>query len=217
MRMPLFKRIFDLGLSLGGLAMSGWLWAIIGILIILEDGFPIVIHQMRIGKNGRLFKSYKFRSMKKHTLREAICPQALEDDPRVTCIGRLMRRTAMDELPQLLNILIGDMSFVGPRPILPREVEVMANGGCVDVRQIPGYHKRIEITPGLTGIAQLYAPRDIPREDKFKMDIEYIKQHNFLLDVKLIFLSFIVSFNGVWEKRGTKLGLLRRNNTAMRY
>jgi len=208
MRMPLIKRIFDLGLSSIGLVISAWVWAIITILIILEDGFPFVIYQLRIGKQGRLFKSFKFRSMKRWALEEEVCAQALEDDPRVTGVGRILRKTALDELPQLLNILQGDMSFVGPRPILPFEVEVMANGGCVDIKKIPGYDKRIQIIPGLTGIAQLYAPRDITREEKFKMDIEYIKKHNFLLDVKLIFLSFIVTLLGNWEHRGEKLKIL---------
>ena len=87
MKIPLIKRIFDVGLSFIGLAISGWFWAVIAILIILEDGFPVIIHQWRIGKDGRLFKSFKFRSMRKHTLRENICPQASENDPRVTCIG----------------------------------------------------------------------------------------------------------------------------------
>ncbi|MBN2620137.1 sugar transferase [candidate division WOR-3 bacterium] len=209
MKIPVTKRIFDLMLSIKGLVCSAWFWAFIGILIILEDGFPVVIRQLRVGKNGELFKSYKFRSMRRDTLGEEVCPQAVEHDPRVTVVGRFLRRTALDELPQLINILLGDMSFVGPRPILPREVEVMANGGCVDVQHIKGYGERIRIIPGLTGIAQLYAPRDITREEKFKMDIEYISKHNFLLDIKLIFLSFIVSFNGAWEKRETKLQILK--------
>jgi lipopolysaccharide/colanic/teichoic acid biosynthesis glycosyltransferase len=209
MKIPFAKRVFDVIASAFGLCSSAWLWAIISIGIIIDDGFPVIIRQLRIGKDGMLFKSYKFRSMKKSTLNEDICSQALENDPRVTAFGKFLRSTALDELPQLVNILFGDMSFVGPRPILPREVEVYANGGYVDIRRVPGFKERSTIIPGLTGIAQVYAPRDITREDKFKMDIEYIKEHNFLLDIKLILLSFIVSFKGAWEKRDTKLQILK--------
>lgn len=203
------KRIFDLILSSLGLIGSAWLWVMIAIMIILEDGFPFLIRQQRIGKNGILFESYKFRSMKKHTLNEDVCPQAVEHDPRFTSVGKCLRRTAFDELPQLINIFLGDMSFVGPRPILPYEVETLTNGGCMDVRLIPGYEKRIRIKPGLTGIAQVYAPRDITRADKFRMDIDYIEKHSFSLDAKLIMVSFLVSFRGAWERRDTKLTILK--------
>lgn len=204
------KRIFDIILSCFGIILSSWLWVLIAILIIVEDGFPILITQQRIGKNGRFFRSFKFRSMRKQTLYESVNPQACENDPRITGIGCFLRRTAMDELPQLLNIFLGDMSFVGPRALLPYEIEVYANGGCLDIRKIAGYDKRITVQPGLTGIAQVYAYRDLPRCHKFKYDLLYIRKRSLWLDVKLIIISFLVTFTGGWEKRSTKLKFLEK-------
>jgi len=208
------KRVFDIFLAVVGLIFSAWIWVLIWIAIVLEDGLPVIIRQERIGKNGRLFKSYKFRSMKKYTLQEKISLQAQENDPRVTCVGRILRKCALDELPQLLNILFGDMSFVGPRALLPMEKEVhdCTNGGVCDIRQIPGYKERIKVKPGLTGVAQIWAPRDIPRRHKFKYDLFYIKKQSFFFDIKLILLSFLITFTGTWERRGLKLGLLTRSN-----
>ena len=108
---PIIKRYFDIFLSGIGLLLSAWLWAIIAILILFEDGLPIVIRQHRVGKNGRIFTSFKFRSMVKSTLTEKINSQADENDQRITRIGKWLRACAFDELPQLLNILAGEMSF----------------------------------------------------------------------------------------------------------
>src|SRR4030042_6963781 len=210
---PLLKRPFDIILSGFGLIMSSLLWALISIVIIIEDGFPVIIKQQRIGKYGKLFWGYKFRSMKKQTLDEKVSIQACENDPRVTRIGRLLRRCAMDELPQLLNIFLGDMSFVGPRALLPKEQEVntsrqYTNGGICDITTIPGFNERILVKPGLTGIAPIWAPRDIMRRQKFKYDLLYIKKMSFWLDLKLILLSFLVTFNSAWESSGAKLKTL---------
>ena len=119
--------------------------------------------------------------------------QASEDDPRVTRTGRLLRATAMDELPQLWNILVGDMSFVGPRALRPEEIEVGGDGTPVPLQAIPGYEARHRVTPGLTGIAQIYAPRDIPRRQKFKLDQLYVGKQSFWLDLRLIALSFWIT------------------------
>ena len=207
-----FKRSFDFILAGLGLVVSSPLWVFIAMAIIIEDGFPVLIRQKRIGKMGRLFISYKFRSMKKNALYETVNIQAFENDPRVTQVGKVIRRCAMDELPQLINILLGDMSFVGPRALLPTEAEVHRNmnGGTPDITQIPGYNQRIAITPGLTGIAQIYAPRDILRHHKFKYDLFYARKHSFWLDCRLIVLSFLITFSSRWEKRGMKLWILRR-------
>jgi len=110
----------------------------------------------------------------------------------------------MDELPQLWNIFKGDMSFVGPRALLPEEVEVNGNGQPVPMEEIPGYDARHQVTPGLTGVAQIYAPRDVPRRQKFKYDLLYVKKQRFWLDLKLIVLSFWITFRGNWESRGVK-------------
>jgi len=210
MKTPLLKRPFDILVSGLGLIFSAWLWAIIWIFITLEDGWPIFIRQKRIGKGGRLFTSFKFRSMIKSALNEAINIQATENDYRITGVGKFLRKTALDELPQLLNIFIGDMSFVGPRALLPSEIEVNGDRKCLHIHNIPGYKKRILIRPGLTGIAQIYVPRNIPRRHKFKYDLLYIKKMNFLLDVKLILLSFLITFKAKWEIANPKLKILEK-------
>ena len=111
----------------------------------------------------------------------------------------------MDELPQLWNIFTGDMSFVGPRALVPEEVEVNGDGELIAIEEIPGYAERHQVRPGLTGLAQIYAPRDIPRCQKFRLDQLYIKNRTFLMDLRLIALSFWITFHGRWEHRGRKI------------
>jgi lipopolysaccharide/colanic/teichoic acid biosynthesis glycosyltransferase len=111
----------------------------------------------------------------------------------------------MDELPQLWNILKGDMSFVGPRALRPEELEVKGNSEVLNIEEIPRYRERITVRPGLTGLAQVYLPSDAPRRDKFRYDLLYIKNQSFLFDLKLIFLSFIITFKGKWESRQKKI------------
>ena len=112
----------------------------------------------------------------------------------------------MDELPQLCNIFCGDMSFVGPRMLLPVEIETGDGGGeeAVPISDIPGYEKRTTITPSLTGIAQIFAPRDIVRKHKFTYDFLYIQKQSFKLDLKLILLSFWIAYRGKWKTRDMK-------------
>ncbi len=131
--------------------------------------------------------------------------QAREHDPRVTRTGRLLRATAMDELPQLWSILIGDMSFVGPRALRPEEIEVGGDGTAVPLAAIPGYEARHRVTPGLTGLAQVYAARDISRRQKFRLDRLYVSRQSFGLDLRLIALSFWITVRAKWEHRGRKL------------
>ncbi len=203
-RAPALKRPFDMVLSGVGLLGSAPLWGIIALGVKLEDRGPVFYGQERVGKDGIRFKAWKFRSMIPDADRAYGPVQAGENDRRVTCVGRILRATAMDELPQLWNIFAGDMSFVGPRALLPKEVEVNGNGGPVSMTQIPGYEARHQVTPGLTGIAQIFAARDIPRRQKFKYDLLYIKKQSFWLDLKLIALSFWITFRGKWEHRGKK-------------
>jgi len=203
-REPALKRPFDMALSGAGLLGSAPLWAIVALGIKLEDGGPVFYGQERVGKDGRRFKAWKFRSMIPNSDQVYGALQAGENDHRVTRAGRLLRATAMDELPQLWNIFKCDMSFVGPRALLPEEVEVNGNGQSVRMEQIPGYDARHQVTPGLTGVAQIYAARDIARRHKFKYDLLYIKKQSFWLDLKLIALSFWITFRGKWEHRGKK-------------
>ena len=130
--------------------------------------------------------------------------QATAHDPRVTRIGRFMRATAMDELPQLWNILRGDMSFVGPRALMPEEIEA-GDVARVPLASIPGYTVRHRVRPGLTGLAQVFAERDLPRRQKFRYDLLYIRRQSFVLDLRLIALSLWITARGRWERRGAKL------------
>jgi lipopolysaccharide/colanic/teichoic acid biosynthesis glycosyltransferase len=131
--------------------------------------------------------------------------QAAAVDARVTRVGRWLRATAMDELPQLWNIARGDMSFVGPRALMPAEIEVNGHGGTVPIEAVAGYRERHAVAPGLTGLAQIYADRDIPRRYKFKYDLLYIRRRSLALDLKLLALSFWITARGKWEHRGSKL------------
>jgi lipopolysaccharide/colanic/teichoic acid biosynthesis glycosyltransferase len=198
------KRTFDAVLAGVGLLVSAPLCALIALAILLEDGRPVFYGQERVGKEGKRFKTWKFRSMVPDSDQKFGPLQAAENDHRITRVGKILRATALDELPQLWNILRGDMSFVGPRALLPEEIEVSGDGQLVPLEEIPGYHKRHVLPPGLTGLAQVYAPRDIPRRHKFRYDLLYIKRQSFWLDLKLIALSFWITFRGKWEARTRK-------------
>ena len=201
---PWAKRALDVALSGTGLAMSSPLWMALAALVKLEDGGPVFYGQERVGEGGRIFHAYKFRSMIPDAEARVGALQASEGDPRVTRIGRVMRATAMDELPQLWSIFVGDMSFVGPRALRPGEIEVRGDGVHEALEDVPGFAERHSVRPGLTGVAQIFAPRDIPRRQKFRYDRLYIRKRGFWLDVRLILLSFWITFRGRWEHRGDK-------------
>ena len=197
------KRGLDLILAGFGLAVSSPLWALIAAAIKIDSPGPVFYSQARVGERGRVFMVMKFRSMIADAERASGPLQAQAHDPRVTRVGRVLRATAMDELPQLWNIFRGDMSFVGPRALRPEEIE-LAGDRSVPLEQIPGFVERCRVPPGLTGIAQIYAPRDITRRQKFRFDRLYIERQSFLLDVRLILLSFWISMRGTWETRAKK-------------
>jgi len=197
---PFLKRPFDIFLSLLGLCISFPLWLVIPCAIFLEDRGPIFFSVRLFGKHDRPFLWLKFRTMK-HLKGKTHEMVFLEKDPRVTRVGKLLRATAMDELPQLINILKGDMSFVGPRPVDRLE----GNPQYPDVSEIPGYEMRSRVRPGLTGLAQLYADKYISPRNKFRYDNLYIRTMTFLLDLEIILLSFWVTLKGGWERRGRKV------------
>jgi lipopolysaccharide/colanic/teichoic acid biosynthesis glycosyltransferase len=197
------KRLFDGALALIGLTLSAPLWLLFASAIKLEDGGPVFYTQERVGRGGRAFRALKFRSMRQDAEAATGPLQARHGDARITRVGRIMRATAMDELPQLWNILLGDMSFVGPRALRPGEIEIEGNEP-VALEAVPGYMQRIAVRPGLTGIAQVYAARDVSRRHKFRYDALYIRRQSLWLDVRLILLSFWISFRGTWEFRGRK-------------
>jgi len=198
------KRPFDLLLALVGVALSSPLGLVLSLAIYLEDRGPILFLQERCGKGGRLFRTIKFRTMKQPKGGAAHLDVDLERDPRVTKVGRLLRSTALDELPELVNILRGEMSFVGPRP-LPFRIEDGESSRYKTIAEVPGYNLRNQVRPGLTGLAQVYAPKDIDRRGKFRYDNLYVKRMSFWLDLRLILHSFLVTFRGGWERRGKKV------------
>jgi len=204
MKALFLKRPFDIALSSTGILLSSPLWFLFSMMIWLEDRGPVFYSQERVGKNGRIFKALKFRSMIKKAEKDGPV-QAVENDPRVTKIGKFMRKMAMDELPQLFNIFKGDMSFVGPRALRPEEKEANGPSLSISLSDIPGYTRRQAVQPGLTGLAQIFLPADAPRRKKFRYDLFYIEKRSFCLDLKLIFLSFWISLRGRWETSEDKL------------
>ncbi len=202
--MSVAKRAFDIALAGAGLGLSWPLGVLIAALVKLEDGGPVFYSQPRVGRDGVRFRGWKFRSMRADADARFGPRQAEADDARVTRIGRVLRSTALDELPQLWNILRGDMSFVGPRALMPEEIEIGAADANVPLEVIAGYEARHRVRPGLTGIAQIYADRDVPRRHKFRYDLLYIRRRSFALDLRLIALSFWITLRATWERRGAK-------------
>ncbi|HEK8946841.1 TPA: sugar transferase [Clostridioides difficile] len=184
----LYQRIMDLVLSIIGLVIGLPLIAIFGIFIKIEDKGPITYKQERLGKCGRRFYIYKLRSMR--TDAEKFGAQwAEKDDPRITKVGKFIRKTRIDEIPQLFNILKGDMGLIGPRPERPN-FTVQFN------EEIPGFINRLAIKPGLTGWAQVNGGYEITPEEKLKEDIYYIKNRSILLDFKILFKTVKVVLTG---------------------
>jgi lipopolysaccharide/colanic/teichoic acid biosynthesis glycosyltransferase len=158
---------------------------------VLDSGFPVFYRQQRVGRGGKQFDALKFRTM----IREAdqAGPSwASPNDPRVTTVGRLLRPTALDELPQVLNILRGEMSFVGPRALAASEVESLRP-------HHPRIDERFAVPAGLTGLAQLYASRD-DMEEKLQLDLEYIECSSIWLDMRLMVRSVVRTVGGRWDK-----------------
>jgi lipopolysaccharide/colanic/teichoic acid biosynthesis glycosyltransferase len=208
-RNTFYKRVLDVSIIiLAHIALLPvWIiiWIIIPVAIWLEDRGPVLFTDERVGQYGRRFKAYKFRSMVVNADDGVGPKQAEENDRRITKVGRILRATALDELPQLINILKGDMSFVGPRVLRGDEIEI--HGTCRRIEGVPGYWDRAQVLPGLTGIAQIYASRDLTRKNKFRYDALYIKNMNAWLDIKLIFLSIWITLMRKWESRSDKVCL----------
>ncbi len=199
LKSPLYKRIFDLGVLISAhvILFPLWfaLWIIIPLLIFLEDGLPVFYGQKRAGMGRKEFIVYKFRTMIKGA--DKIGDSwTIENDPRLTKVGKILRKTALDELPSLLNIFKGDMSFVGPRALAVDEQKLLEN-------KIPDFARRLSVRPGLTGLAQVYNPEDDPFL-KIKYDLEYIEKMSLWLDIKLMFLSVRNTITGRWDKRKGK-------------
>ncbi|MBD7916610.1 exopolysaccharide biosynthesis polyprenyl glycosylphosphotransferase [Clostridium sp. Sa3CUN1] len=187
-----FKRVLDILCSIIGLIILSPIILIVAIFIKLESKGPIIFLQKRVGLNGKEFNMYKFRSMVKNAeeLKEKLAKQnemsgpmfKIKDDPRVTKVGKFIRKTSIDELPQLINVLKGEMSLVGPRPSLPKEVAKFEKWML----------KRLDVKPGLTCYWQVSGRNNIDFEDWMKLDLKYVEDRSFLLDLKLIFKTFLV-------------------------
>ena len=203
-RHQILKRSLDLLLSTMGLLLSAPLWCVAALAVKLEDRGPVFYPQDRWGQHQKRIRVLKFRTMIPNANPTGVTVQATADDPRITRVGRVLRATAFDELPQLLNIWKGEMSFVGPRMLPINERQHREKSGDVEDEKIPGFQERLLVRPGLTGIAQIYAPRDVPRRHKFRYDLLYIRRQSFWLDVRLILLSFWITFRGAWERREKK-------------
>lgn len=188
------KRAFDFVLAGVGLLLAAPLWVLIPLAIVLEDGRPVFYVQARVGRGGRTFRLYKFRSMVRGAERRTGAILATADDPRVTRVGRVLRATAMDELPQLVNIFLGHMSFVGPRPERPELVAAIA-------ARCPQYPLRHGVRPGLTGLAQIWGHYESTPEEKLVHDLAYMRDASFTGDLRVILRSFAITFAGKWQER----------------
>ena len=194
-----YKRPFDLAiLGVSHVVFApvlALLWAVIPPLVWLGDRGPILFRQQRIGKDGRIFTFVKFRTMEPDA--ESRGPSwTSRDDPRVTRVGRILRRTALDELPQLINILKGEMSWVGPRA-LPLGMHEDA------LKEEPRFAQRLAVPPGLTGVAQVYN-RDDHVPAKLIYDLDYVENMSPWLDLKLIVLSLRNTLLAKWDTRSGK-------------
>ncbi|MCM8794477.1 MAG: sugar transferase [Candidatus Omnitrophica bacterium] len=180
------KRIFDLLLSSAGLLFFALPMVWIGWRISREKTGAVFFRQLRIGYRGKLFTILKFRTLGEGNVSSNF--------------SKILRWTAMDELPQLFNILKGDMSFVGPRPLIQKELE--------DLRRIPEGMDRLSVRPGLTGLAQLNSDKIPSLEERLGWDLAYVRQHSFLLDIRILLMSVFISIRGEWEKPAAKRGIL---------
>ena len=183
--MPVTKRIFDIFVSLTALLVLSPILIIISMVILIDDGLPVLFRQERVGKDGKLFKMNKFRSMVKNAS-ELGTHQTSRNDARITKLGKVLRKTSLDELPQLINVLKGDMSIVGPRPNVLAQKETFSN---------EHWDLRNKLPPGITGLAQVSGRSDCSLEERLNFDIKYIETQSFLLDLKIIFKTvYIVIF-----------------------
>lgn len=187
------KRFFDIILSLVAIIVFSWLLIIIAIAIVVEDKGNILFKQKRIGKNKKEFYIYKFRTMKVSTPKDV--PTHLLDNPEsyITKIGGFLRRTSLDELPQLFNILKGDMSIVGPRPALWNQFDL------IDLRDKNGSNS---VRPGLTGWAQVNGRDELPIDVKAGFDGEYIKKMSIVFDIKIILMTVVSVFTSKGVREG---------------
>lgn len=195
------KRVFDIFFSLLAIIILAIPMAVIAIIIMATDGRPVVFRQERVGLGNKTFKIRKFRSMKVGTKNVATKHLANSDDC-ITPIGKVLRKTSLDELPQLINILEGTMSFVGPRPLIPQEEHI---------RKMREEKNVYSVRPGVTGLAQVNGRDMITDEQKVEWDAEYVQNHNMLMDIKILFKTVAVVFSGKGFAEGGDLNSNKKN------
>lgn len=173
------KRLVDVLLSLAALMVLSPFMLVAAVAILLDSGVPVFYRQIRVGRGGREFGMYKFRSMVKNAAE--IGPyHTANDDPRITRVGRFLRKTSIDELPQLINVLKGEMSLVGPRPDVP------AQRGLY---QDADFTQRVSVRPGITGLAQVLYRSDAIGTQRLDADLEYTREFSFWLDLKIMWFT----------------------------
>jgi lipopolysaccharide/colanic/teichoic acid biosynthesis glycosyltransferase len=180
------KRFADVLLSVTALVVLSPLFALIALGVRLDSKGPIIFKQQRVGKNGRIFEMYKFRSMRIDASKYESSPTTSED-PRITRIGRMLRKTSLDELPQLMNVIRGDMSMVGPRPEMPFIVETYG----------PRELQRLSVVPGITGMWQLSADRAYHIHENLQYDLYYIRHRGIFMDIAILMHTAIFAVKGV--------------------
>ncbi len=188
----LTKRLFDLGLSVLGLVISAPVWLVITFLVWFEDPGPVLFVKNSVGMGGINFLQFKFRTMVRSAELSTGPVLASQVDERVLWMGRLLRKTALDELPQLINIFKGEMSFVGPRP----QRTVLVHGY---LEQVPEYANRHRVLPGLAGLAQVAGDYYLTPRQKLRLDRLYIQHASLGFDLKLIYLAFLITFWYRWQ------------------
>jgi undecaprenyl phosphate N,N'-diacetylbacillosamine 1-phosphate transferase len=188
----ILKRGLDILVSLSALIVLSPLWAVIAIAIKLESKGPAVFKQERAGRNGKPFIFYKFRTMKVDADPFGPSPKSSKDK-RLTKVGRMLREYSLDELPQFVNVLLGDMSLVGPRPLYLSQIAEW------NQRQ----KKRLSVKPGLTGLAQISGRGEITREEKLELDVKYVETASFFVDARIMLrtVGHVLKRRGIYEKR----------------
>ena len=198
------KRIFDFTASLLLLILLSPVFILVSLLILIDSGFPVIFRQYRVGKDNKLFYVYKFRTMKKNT-RNAATADLTEADSCITKSGRILRKTSLDELPQLFNILIGNMSFVGPRPLIPEEKEI---------RKLRAEYGVFSVKPGMTGLAQVNGRDMLSIEEKALFDKEYVEKQSFWFDIKILFKTVLVVLKRENISEGNEAGNSRDSHNT---
>ncbi len=176
-----FKRLLDVICSLLAIIFFWWLYIVIAVLVRIKLGSPVLFAQDRPGKDEKIFKLYKFRTMTDERDKDG---ELLPDSVRLTAFGKFLRSTSLDELPEVFNILKGNMSIIGPRPLLVKYLSYYSEE----------QHRRHDVRPGLSGYAQVHGRNAVNWDEKFVMDLQYIKHITFWGDVKIIFQTIVKAF-----------------------